>query len=300
MSHLHLDLKVVCFGEILWDVLPEVVLPGGAPMNVAYHLKKLGHNPALITRIGHDDFGKRLVELMEKYRISTEYFQIDYRLQTGKVKANINGNETTYEIISPVAWDNINWDDSFNALLQDAQYFVFGSLCARNEQSRETLFQLLQTAKNKVLDINLRSPFFNKSILEHLLSRTDILKLNDAELELLTGWFSPFLLEEDRLRSLQNKFKIPIIVLTKGAEGAVLLHSDKIYKCQGFNVKVIDTIGSGDAFLAGFLSHLMKDYTPYEALLNANSMGALIATYQGACPSYESKEINQLVANVSI
>lgn len=286
--------NVVCFGEILWDILPDIALPGGAPMNVAYHLKKLGQNPALITRIGHDDYGKRLVELMEKYTVSTEYFQLDFSLETGKVKANVHGNETNYDIINPVAWDNILWETSFSKLLLDAEYFVFGSLCARGEQSRNTLFQLLEAANTKVLDINLRPPFYNKAILSDLLMRTDMLKLNDSELDLITGWFMPYLSEEDRLRIIQNKFAIPTIILTKGAAGAVLLHNNQIYNCRGFDVKVIDTIGSGDAFLAGFLSHLINGRPANEALFSANSLGALIATYRGACPSYEKNEIDQL------
>src|SRR5947209_6939185 len=96
---------VVCFGEVLWDVLPDKALPGGAPMNVAYHLKKLGAHPALITRIGIDDYGRKLVNLLADNGLITEYFQVDYDHSTGLVYATPNEqNEVVYDIVFPSAW----------------------------------------------------------------------------------------------------------------------------------------------------------------------------------------------------
>ena len=219
---------VVCFGEILWDILPTGALPGGAPMNVAYHLKKLGIEPAMITRIGSDDWGKNLIRLMEENNISTEFFQMDDTLETGKVNATINPNkEVTYEIVKPVAWDNIQWDNRLASLVSDADYFVFGSLATRSDITRNTLFKLLDIAKFKVLDINLRAPHYNRQIIEQLLYKINLLKLNHAELELITGWFTKYQSDNDRIKVLQDKFSIPGIVVTKGENGA-LFNSDGI------------------------------------------------------------------------
>ena len=130
---------VVCFGEILWDVLPTGTVPGGAPMNVAYHLKKLGNEPALITRIGNDDWGKNLLAVINEHNISNDFFQLDNLLETGKVHAAIGANnEVVYDIVKPVAWDNIQWDKNFETLLANAAYFVFGSLAARSEGPGQT------------------------------------------------------------------------------------------------------------------------------------------------------------------
>src|ERR1051325_5371876 len=139
---------VVCFGEVLWDILPSGPLPGGAPMNVAYHLKKLGNNPALITKIGIDDYGKKLVNILAESGVTTEYFQVDYEHPTGLVYANVNNHhEVVYDIVYPVAWDFIQWNDEFNKLLGQADFFVYGSLTSRNTESRDTLYQLLEIAK---------------------------------------------------------------------------------------------------------------------------------------------------------
>ena len=81
------DHRVICFGEVLWDILPAGTVPGGAPMNVTYHLHKLGKNPALITRVGNDQMGKDLIFLFEGYGVCTELFQVDELNETGKVYA---------------------------------------------------------------------------------------------------------------------------------------------------------------------------------------------------------------------
>ncbi len=287
---------VVCYGEILWDVLPHTAVPGGAPMNLAYHLKKLGIDPALITKVGSDNDGKKLIQLMERNAISTEFFQMDFEWNTGKVNAIAGeNNEFTYDIKKPVAWDFISWDDQFESLLSNSICFVFGSLAARSEESRSTLFRLLEIAEYKVLDINLRSPHYTRRHIEQLMDGLSLLKLNLAELELLTGWFSHYKNETDRIKALQDRFQIPKIVVTRGANGAIYCTEGHVYEHPGYSVEIADTIGSGDAFLAGLISKLFQGASPAQALEFADALGALIATKTGPCPEYESEEIRDLI-----
>jgi fructokinase len=289
---------VVCFGEVLWDILPSGATPGGAPMNVAYHLYKLNKNPALLTRIGIDDRGQELMNIFSGKGVCTDFFQVDDAYETGKVYAKTNAqNEVTYDIVMPVAWDFIKWDDDFTDLLANAGFFVFGSLAARNKASKDTLFRLLEIAKNKILDINLRTPHFNRHIVEQLLQKTDFLKMNLDELELITGWFSNHTSIEDRLKSIRDKFSIASIVVTMGSSGAMLYMNENIIRHNGFSVDVSDTIGSGDAFLAGLLSQLLNNADGESALEFACGLGAFIATKRGACPEYDFEEINSLIRN---
>lgn len=287
---------VVCYGEILWDILPDKSLPGGAPMNVAYHLKKLGANPALITRVGKDEHGSKLVDLLSASGLTTGYVQSDEIYQTGLVYARLGEhNEVTYDIVQPVAWDFIQWRESFTDLLSEADYLVYGSLTSRSRQSRETLYQLLDVARTRVLDINLRPPHFTRPHIEYLLQKADILKMNAAELALITGWFSPDLPQEDGMRLLQDRFNISTIVVTLGGEGAMMLRKGVIDRHDGYRVQVADTIGSGDAFLAGLLSQLIGGAESSDALNFASALGALIATYSGACPAYDLSEVGKLM-----
>ena len=287
---------VICFGEVLWDILPSGALPGGAPLNVAYHLKKLGIDPAVISRIGLDDYGKRLINLLSECGVSTEYFDVDYDHPTGLVYANLNDqHEVAYDIAYPSAWDFIVWKDEYVQLTENAKYFVYGSLTSRNKTSRNTLEQLLEIAKTKVLDINLRPPHFHRAQVEFLLENADILKMNIAELELITGWFSEFATTEDRIKLIQDRFKINTVIITMGAEGAIVNDQGKLHRHPGFRVTVADTIGSGDSFLSGFLYQLLRGSSVEDALLFASAIGAFIATQAGACPDYEISQITNLV-----
>ncbi|MDB5230352.1 MAG: hypothetical protein JWN76_1157 [Chitinophagaceae bacterium] len=287
---------IVCFGEILWDFLPAGPVPGGAPMNVAYHLKKLGHEPKLITRVGKDKWGEELISIMKRNKITTDFIQLDDELHTGKVNAKVGeDNEVSYEILQPVAWDNIQWDSDFEDIISSAKYFVFGSLSARDEATKKTLFHLLELAKYKVLDINLRSPFFNRSIIEDLLNHADLLKLNASELALISGWYTSFTSDADRIKILQERFSIPSIVVTKGEDGAVFQYEGKTYSHPGFSVAVADTVGSGDAFLAAMIFKLSRDSSPGDILSFACALGALIASYNGACPVYNVEDIKVLM-----
>jgi fructokinase len=288
--------RVICFGEVLWDILPSGAVPGGAPMNVTYHLHKQDKNPALITRVGIDEKGKQLIDIFSEHGVCTDYFQLDADYETGKVFAHPNErHEMVYDIVKPVAWDFIEWEKEYDRLVSQTDYFVFGSLAARSPESKKTLQRLLGAAKTKVLDINLRAPYYDRRIIEELLEQADILKLNLAELELITGWFSDYISIDERIKFVADRFNISNIVVTRGADGAVLYIEGKVYRHPGFLVEVKDTVGSGDAFLAGLLSRLMENDKPQDALLFANAMGAFVAGKTGACPHYNAKDVFELI-----
>ena len=287
--------KIVCFGEILWDILPAGAVPGGAPMNVAYHLRKLGLDPGIVTRVGIDERGKKLIDLLNENGIDTGHIQLDYDIPTGIVNAKANEHgEMQYDIVAPAAWDFIALDDDTVELVKSASHFVFGSLVNRNTISRNTLFTLLETAQQKVLDINLRPPHFNRQLVEELLSRADIIKMNSAELELITGWFTRYKTMTDRIGIIQDRFKVPQIIVTMGGDGAMVNIDGELYGHPGYVVDVADTIGSGDSFLAAFLSKQLNNYGPKESLAFASALGALVAYKTRGWPAYEITDIQKL------
>ena len=289
--------EAVCYGEILWDRLPSGFKPGGAPMNVAYHLQKLGLNPALISRIGKDDWGAELMNILTRHNVSRSFIQQDAEHPTGIVNAVIGQNhEVTYDIVESVAWDYIEWEEGLTELVARSSFFVFGSLAGRNSVSRDTLFKLIEAAPCKVADINLRAPHFTQIVIEALLHNTHILKLNEHELPIIANWFRELYKPEDQVKLIQDHFHIPTIVVTLGGEGALLCREGFITRHNGYRVSVEDTVGSGDAFLAGFLYGTKKGFTGQECLQFANAMGAFIATKSGACPDYNLSEVHELLA----
>lgn len=292
------NFPVVCFGETLWDFLPGGKMPGGAPVNVAYHLKQLGKNPAVVTRIGNDELGKELKEVYQSKNIDTRYFQIDNEHATGKVFPRLKeDHEVEYEIVQPVAWDFIESNKEVEQVISAADYFVFGTLASRNEKTRNSLFHYIEFAKTKVLDINLRPPHFTKKLVIELMEHADFLKLNLSELHLICGWFADLQSNEEMVKLLTGKFHLQSIVVTKGSDGAMLFMKEKFYFHPGYSVKVADTIGSGDSFLAAILSKLMDGASPEDALDFASALGAFIASRSGACPDYEISDVIDLMAS---
>ncbi|WP_025762792.1 carbohydrate kinase family protein [Dyadobacter tibetensis] len=278
--------KVVIFGEMLWDMLPSGKQPGGAPMNVAIHLKNFGGAPILISRIGSDDLGEELMHYLESQGLPTQLVQTGTTHLTGIVKVNLSDKtEVTYKIVQPVAWDYIHLTPENIELVTQADVFLYGSLAARGAQSKETLLHLLSVAKLKVFDVNLRPPYFDQPAIEELLYRADIVKLNENELSLIATWYG---LEDDfeaQIKDLIARFQLQMVCVTLGANGAIVVHQDRVYRQHGFPVEVQDTIGSGDSFLAMFLHLFLEGVSIPEALCKACGVGALVATHQGATPT---------------
>jgi len=282
----------VCYGEILWDVLPDGPQPGGAPLNVAYHLNKLGVNTGIVSRVGYDQNGRKLEQLMDQWGIDKQLLQHDAAHPTSEVIAKMNnGNEVSYEIVFPVAWDFIDEADQIKNFLKPQTYFVFGSLASRNPTTRDTLFELLEGDMLKVFDINLRPPFISRDLLSTLLEKADIVKFNQAELEMVQSFFNgSFWNEAEQIKFIQDRFNVSEIIVTKGEFGASYYNHNKAYHVAGREVKVVDTIGSGDAFLAAFIANHYAKASSLTTLKNAIAMGAFIATKKGGCPEYTLPE----------
>jgi len=286
---------VICFGEVLWDVLPSGPEPGGAPLNVAYHLNKLGISTGIMSRIGNDEEGRKLFSLISEWGINTSLLQTDNEQPTSRVIASLNdNNEVSYEIGFPVAWDFIAESNSLGGQLAKANYLVYGSLASRNEVTRNTLFSLLESSTIKIFDVNLRPPFIETGLLHKLLQKADIIKFNQAELEKVQELFNgSFENQAAKAAFVINTFGAQMVIVTKGATGASCYTANSNYHTPGKPVEVNDTIGSGDAFLASFVAGLVNGDDPAENLKDAVAMGAFITTKKGGCPAYDLPELYQ-------
>lgn len=286
---------IVCFGEVLWDIFPAGSRAGGAPFNVAYHVHKMGIDVKMLSRVGDDELGKQLTDQISNWGITTEYIQVDHEHPTSTVTAKIDEhNEASYEIINHVAWDYIGYQKEHNELVAEAEAFVFGSLSARNEPTRNTLFKLLEAAKLKIFDVNFRPPFIDAELIKTLLHKSDIVKMNKAELRQileLTG--REYTSEEEGVAFLRNHFDIREVVLTKGSKGAGYFTGEENYSCPAVPITVADTVGSGDSFLSGFISKRIQHESPEEVIKQAAALGAWVTSKSGACPDYELAEFER-------
>ncbi|MFA6084286.1 carbohydrate kinase [Mucilaginibacter sp.] len=283
---------VICYGEVLWDMLPDGPQIGGAPLNVAYHLSKLNVKSSIISKVGNDLSGYKISSIFDKWGLDKSYLQVDEEHSTSKVLVKLNErNDAQYEILYPVAWDFINPVYAFPSGITNAHYLIYGSLSSRNETSKATLFNMLDHDLIKVLDVNMRDPYVKKADLEYLLTRADIVKANREELKRISLLFGGcYESEKDKVNFLVDKFNIAEVIITKGANGASYFIDGGCFSTTSPQIRVADTIGSGDAFLAAFIAGRHSGHNPQTTLYNSIAMGAFISTKKGGCPEYEIKD----------
>ncbi|MBB1285135.1 carbohydrate kinase [Flavisolibacter sp. BT320] len=289
--------KIICFGEILWDNLKEGRRLGGAPLNVCYHLQKMGIKSAIITRIGDDRNGRDILAELQKLQVDTTFCTVSKELPTSTVEVHLKENhQVDYEIVENVAWDEMQTTPEMEQAVSEADAFVFGSLVTRSQTSRQTLMALLEKSRYRVFDVNLRAPFYRWEIIQQLLQKTNLLKLNEDELQIIMEWLKQEdSIVEEQLERLQGHFQsIDTILLTQGARGAQCYSQGKHEKVQALKVNVKDTVGSGDAFLAAFLAGKFSGKTIGASLEQASLLSGFVATHDGACPHYEKQDLLSL------
>ncbi|POY41160.1 carbohydrate kinase [Flavobacterium alvei] len=289
------NFKAVCFGEVLWDVFPSHKKIGGAPLNVALRMNSLGLATTIISRIGKDEEGDDILSFLKNQNVSFDSIQVGEDYKTGVVNVMINekGN-ASYDIMYPSSWDKIALTNEMIEKVSESDVFIFGSLICRDEVSRSTLFALLDKAKYKVMDANLRAPYYTTEVLIELMSKADFIKLNDEELKKISKELnSPYNSFEQNMKFIAEKTNTKQICVTKGEFGAVLYYNDKFYYNSGYFIKVMDTVGAGDSFLATLIVRLLKGKSPQKSLNYACAVGALVAGQEGANPKFSNTEIKK-------
>ncbi|WP_194774351.1 carbohydrate kinase family protein [Pararhodonellum marinum] len=288
--------KVICYGEMLWDCFPNREVPGGAPMNVALHLSQLGLSVKMISSVGNDAKGSQLLDFIRTFPVDLSLIQKDPQHPTGTVIVNdLDPQNVKYEIVSPSAWDNIQWNPGLQEAVSEADALIFGSLAARCETSRETLHHLLDTDTLKIFDINLRPPFVDMDHLKPLIEKANILKINEDELDWMAEHIGLKGSWEHIAEKVSQQFDLAMVCVTLGSKGAFIYKKGEITMHSGFKVKVKDTVGAGDAFLGGFVYGYLNEKKPKELLDFACGLGALVASKSGGTPTYHQEDIHNII-----
>ena len=282
--------EALCVGEVLWDSLPEGLFLGGAPFNVACHLRATGTPVSMVSRVGDDRLGDEVLRRAARYGVGTDLIQIDRELPTGFVRVHVDerGNGS-YEICEPVAWDAIEATEELLARAARARAIVYGTLAQRGAATRATIERLWKVATRETLmvfDVNLRPPYEDVDTVRASLATADVVKLSEAELVRLSEWFGwRDGTQDEMMRGLAREFGCGVVCVTRGSQGAALLHDGELTEHPGFPADVRDTVGAGDAFLAVLLSGLLAGSSDAELLQHANLMGAYVVTQFGALPA---------------
>ena len=291
---------VVCIGELLWDELPTGPVLGGAPCNVAYRLHTLGVPVAMISRVGQDSLGEEALAVLRQQTVPTEWIQRDSKRPTGTVDVKINADgNPSYTINQNVAYDAIEATPEVCSLVAKARAICFGTLVQRAPIARESLQLLLNSARDseRVLDINLRRDCYTRETVDWSLRSATVLKLNRSEVEVLvqmlgyqSGSLSGF------CGKLFESYPLRTCIITLGECGALAIERNggTVYE-PGHRLTIVDTIGSGDSFTAGFIACKLRGSSLAESVRYGNVLGALAATRRGAMALIPEAEISALV-----
>lgn len=285
---------VVGMGEALWDMLPEGKKIGGAPANFAYHVKQFGLDSCVISAVGNDDLGNEIVDNFDTKQLNHNIERVAY--PTGTVQVEIDqAGVPVYDIKENVAWDNIPFTESLEAIARETRAVCFGSLAQRNVVSRDTIGRFLDAMPKSndtlvVFDVNLRQGFYNKEILCRSMERCNILKINDEELVTVSRLFGyPGIDLQDKCWILLGKYNLKMLILTCGINGSYVFTPGNVSFQPTPKVEVEDTVGAGDSFTAAFIASILKGRSVADAHSRAVQTSAYVCTRKGAMPQLPSE-----------
>ena len=274
---------IIGIGELLWDMLPAGKRVGGAPGNFVYHATKQGGRCCVISAIGNDALGEELLKELNENGVGHCLTRSPY--PTGTVQVTLKDGIPSYNIVEDVAWDHIQVCEEAIELMKKADAVCFGTLALRGEESRKTLETLLSYLPEKALiffDANLRPPHYSRSMIESSLSKSDIFKLNDEELQILIPMFDLPKTEKEACRELVKRYDLRYLILTAGGKYSSVYTKHRVSTIPSLKVEVVDTVGAGDAFSSAFVYHILVGNPLQHAHFMAIKTAAEVVSHSGA------------------
>ncbi|MGC3948718.1 MAG: PfkB family carbohydrate kinase [Chryseolinea sp.] len=293
-------MKVLAFGEILWDIIERDEHLGGAPFNFIAHTAQCGDDAYIVSRIGEDFRGMKALNRCKVYGVSDRYIQRDENLPTGIVEVTLNQGQPDYLIVGNVAWDNITFEDSL-AGIEDENFdvFYYGTLAQRSQRSAGTLERILTSFhfRQRFCDINLRKTGYNAPVIRRALSHATMLKLNHEEVPVVSSLAAGKTMDIQAFCTWVTKQfpDIGLVIITAAEKGCLVWHDGRLITVPGIPVQVVDAVGAGDSFSAAFLHVFMRTGNPELSGRVANGVGAFVATQRGAIPTY-TREIRHMIS----
>jgi fructokinase len=273
--------QIVVFGEVLFDLFPDgSQVLGGAPFNVAWNLKGLGVEPLFISRVGSDSLGDRIREGMTRWGLDTAGLQFDPSRPTGTVEVRLEHGEPRFDIVADRAYDYIDWKTV--PPVARRQLLYHGSLALRGVTSRSTLKRFIARHEPSIfLDVNLRSPWWEKERIYSLLRAAQEVKLNEDELTALVPAEEKL---DKRALHLLSHSAIEALYVTRGSRGAVAFEVDgqRTQVQPDMVTPVVDTVGAGDAFSAVLILGRTRRWPLATTLRRAQDFAAAVVGLRGA------------------
>lgn len=276
-------MRLLAFGEVLYDVFGSRRTIGGAPLNVSYHFHKCGGEADIISAVGDDEYGCEALSFIRSEGIGTEYVTIS-SYPTGMADIVMRGDEADYVFNFPSAWDDICLQ---HPLPQSVDVFYWGTLALRSRTSLETFSRILSSvnARIRYFDVNIRKNFYSEEIIREGLESCTILKVNENELPLILS-----IAGVESVQDLKREYSLEIVILTEGEKGSTI-YGDKTVKIPPLKVDVVDTVGAGDSYSACFLYYYLRSGDAVYAAEKAAALSSFICSLPGGMPSYDISRV---------
>ncbi len=281
-------MKLLSFGEVLWDIYPDDKFIGGAPFNFAAHCALLGADSYMVSAVGSDELGNDTARKVKAFGVKTDFIGILSDKETGKCLVTLDENaHPTYNLLNDVAYDYIQ----FPKLTENFDVIGFGTLALRNKNNKKVLADILDTYSfgEVFSDLNIRAPFYSKESVDFCLSNATIVKISGEELpivaELALGKYTE--IEDTVLRLAGNFEQLKLIIITKGGNGSCCYDckTKKFYYADAVPAKVISTVGAGDSFSAAFLVKYFNGEDISDCLRFASKISAHVCANADAIPT---------------
>lgn len=279
---------ILGIGELLWDVLPTGPRIGGAPANFAGHAKALGADAAVISRVGADADGERLVAALRAGGVSTAGVTVDPDHPTGSVEVRLEPDgQPHFTIHENVAWDHLAAPPELLELAAKADAVCFGSLGQRLAGSREAVRKLVAATPPgalRVFDVNLRQRFYDREVIDSSLELANVCKLSDSELPVIAGLLGLTGDVRGQIGTLLSRYRLRAVVYTRGADGSLLTDGTVWSDHPGVPAEVRDTVGAGDSFTCAVTLGLLLDWSLAAISEAASEIAAYVCSQDGAVP----------------
>ncbi|MCE7913227.1 MAG: carbohydrate kinase [Nitrosomonas sp. PRO4] len=281
---------IILFGEVLVDIFADRKVFGGAPFNVARHLQAFGLHPVLITRTGDDELRRQLIAILKETGMDACGIQLDALHPTGQVMVRMEGCEHHFDILPEQAYDYIHAGMAHMVSLAVRPHWIyFGTLAQRHTISAQALASLTRSSKApRLVDINLRKPWYDRSIIERSLKYADAAKINLEELEILVSLLQLTGKQAtQKAAALIKRFALQSLLVTCGEQGAWQLdNKGKKHQVEGWAVlsAYTDSVGAGDGFAAVYMLGQLRNWPIDLTLARANKFAAALCGIRGAIP----------------
>ena len=214
--------NLVGIGEILWDVFPDGARFGGAPANFASHAAALAGGASIVSCVGADDLGRQALAALAQHGVATDCVARLPDYPTGTVTVTVDAlGQPDYRFGSDDAWDHLAWSDGLAQLARQTRAVCFGTLGQRGSVSRQTIRQFVAATPTeawRVLDVNLRPPFFDEAVIRQSVAAANVLKLNDDELPIVAEICGVPGRGLEAMVGLANRYHLRAAALTRGAQ----------------------------------------------------------------------------------